>query len=485
METNNSPPISAEEERKMIKAMEEVLSDCNTILLASDDLMYFGNILYGIKKRVIARSLAEQMFKNMQQPPLGWTDGDVISILAEQEITTRKTLFVLLHELLHIITMTMQRKGDRDMFLWNLATDHCINSMLRKISESLGNKYVHYYEDCFIVHEIYDKDPDLKYTAERVYEYIKQEFEKGKIQIEIMGGSGGSGSGGSGKGSSKSQGGKQIIKVKYKGREYYSTANDVDNDPTLSDSEKDELKKTMEEFEKEMSDKAKTVWHGSPHSRGTMPGCIVSAFDRLYEIKIPWNRLLENAIKYSSQNREDRSWSWPNEVFRHLGIHLPGNMPGEEISTLVVVIDTSGSISDDNLNQFVSVLRDTAHIFNRLRVIYHDYVVQGEFYIDGLDSFDQILDKFKEYGIPGRGGTSHKDAFDRIQKLHDMEGDSEKISSIMFLTDFYSDVEHIYHEYEFMREFETIWALVSTNVKDITLQGCDTKTVVIEELVEK
>ena len=111
--------------------------------------------------------------------------------------------------------------------------------------------------------------------------------------------------------------------------------------------------------------------------------------------------------------------------------------------------------------------------YKSLYVYIHDTIIHDTIIINSLFSEEQIISAFRKKGIKGRGGTSHKEVFDKIELLTQYE----KVSSILFLTDFYSDIQNIYKGYNFLKNFETIW-LITGNEKlkgDNILNGCSTK----------
>lgn len=499
----NSP-----EKMKRLESWNKLIDSAVIALTNNDGLKYFGCLLYGIRKFMIDQDEALNQFPGMTKAPLGWTDGESIHILMDDSMKLSKLLFVMVHELMHILTKTMERKGDRPMILWNLATDHCINAMIKKMIETDkdgSTKYMKYYDDCFMIDELYNNDPDLKLSAETVYEYIKKEYDSGKMKIEIVGISGYPGNSGQGdgdgdesddgnSGNSKngkgkdsksndpgnSPGGKIIIKVKYKGKEYYGTDTDIENDPSLSREQKDAIKQKMKELTDDLRDKASSIWNCDETMRGNMHGSVCDFFNKLYEIKVPWEKIFENALKYQSQNFTDQTWSWPNEVYRGLGLHLPGMLRGEKSSAIVCCIDTSGSISDESLDKFISVLKKAPDLYETIIVMFHDTIVDKMVVVEDFDTFEKLVHELRQIGGVSRGGTSHDDAFSKIQQIYDTE--DYKISTIIFMTDYYSDVEHVYSKYDFIRNFTTIWLLQHSNMKTVDLGGCETITIKIEDL---
>lgn len=47
-----------------------------------------------------------------------------------QKLTVDEIIFAIAHEIMHVITFTFARQGNRNPYGWNIATDHAINLML-------------------------------------------------------------------------------------------------------------------------------------------------------------------------------------------------------------------------------------------------------------------------------------------------------------------------------------------------------------------
>ena len=99
----------------------------------------------------------------------------------------------------------------------------------------------------------------------------------------------------------------------------------------------------------------------------------------------------------------------------------------------------------------------------------HDVKIVKEFVFD-TENMSEVISQIRQ--IHGRGGTSHVDVFKRI-------GDivlDEMVSTIMFLTDYESDVQQIYTDYSWLKLIPTIWVLNKTD-KTVILPGIKTKTI--------
>lgn len=189
--------------------------------------------------------------------------------------------------------------------------------------------------------------------------------------------------------------------------------------------------------------------------RGHGSGNALSLFDSLFEVDYPWEEVLKNAIATRTQQSDETSYTKINYYKNGISdnIRFPGNLDRLVPEILCAAIDSSGSMSDEDLKQIISILCDSHSKFTELVVFVHDYTVVDTIIIKDAFSEDEIFNKLSK--IQGRGGTSHKDVFEKIEELSE-----EKILSVvMFFTDFDSDVSYIYNDYEFLRNNETIWCI--------------------------
>ncbi|MBI4821524.1 MAG: hypothetical protein HY791_35010 [Deltaproteobacteria bacterium] len=140
--------------------------------------------------------------------------------------------------------------------------------------------------------------------------------------------------------------------------------------------------------------------------RGTLPGSLSRALEKLLEAKVPWQQVLAEFIHAFFKN--DYRWMPPNRRFVSSGILLP-SARGEQLR-MVVAIDTSGSISEVLLTTFASELQGIL-------------VGVPEFWIEvfGCDAaicFRQTLETGDLLGLPsfgGGGGTDFRPVFSAVE----------------------------------------------------------------------
>lgn len=138
---------------------------------------------------------------------------------------------------------------------------------------------------------------------------------------------------------------------------------------------------------------------------GKLPSSLRRLIEESDRTEAPWASVLED---YALPDSIERSWARPNRRFASQGIYLP-SLQGERCGTIGLLMDASGSITSDVLNQKASEINDVIYRFNpeRLVVISHDtkaYLV-GE-YFDGQEpDFSKVK---------GGGGTSFVAALEMV-----------------------------------------------------------------------
>ncbi len=163
-------------------------------------------------------------------------------------------------------------------------------------------------------------------------------------------------------------------------------------------------------------------------SAGSVPGNLLRAIERLLGVKIDWKgQLRKFVISMSSKSQ----YFLPNRRFLGSGNVLWGaKKKKESFETLVFISDTSGSVADHELHQFVTEALGVMESFNpkETYLIWCDTTV--------YEPIDVIKkgEKFDVKHAPGRGGTSFIPPFEWIE--NNLLG-KKKLGPILFFTDGY------------------------------------------------
>ena len=337
------------------------------------------------------------------------TDGEKLYFNKEfmETLDEEQQLFTFSHEVLHVALNHIDRCLDKNMYYWNIATDAVINDYLR----NSGLKAI---DNCV------DIEGALNQTAEELYEKLLQEDEdkkddepKDTEETDKKGNgkpSNSPSSGNDGDDSDKDKDGNDSSKdgdddndkdgdekntnaghddhSKWKDAAKKHKEEGTDNKNKVDDNEEfkkndDEKKKQNDDYLKNGLDGAKSSPYGKGQGRGTIGG--INAID---ESPICWQDLLK--MNYKS----NPDWETSDEV--EYGV-LIDNLVDNESSECEIVIDSSGSVSENLIRNFLTECLNIAKN-NKIKVGFFD----TEFY-----GFHEIRDEedINELKIEGGGGT--------------------------------------------------------------------------------
>ena len=233
---------------------------------------------------------------------------------AIEKLSVDEIIFLLCHEVLHIAFSHTLRRGDRDHLIFNIACDAVINETL--IELGVGR---------FIESGVRMKGAQNRY-AEDIYDeiYANVTFINLPFDLIFSGDKNGSGIKGDSLGEARKVYGDEISD---------SLGKDLDNEVKMAVAEAITKQKVM----------------GKGKDKGRAMGKLITLLeDYVLTEKLPWHALLGQYMnKFVSQNQ---SWRRPNKRFSE--VYLPSVDKEARMGTLVVGIDTSGSISDETLACF-------------------------------------------------------------------------------------------------------------------------------------
>jgi predicted metal-dependent peptidase len=164
---------------------------------------------------------------------------------------------------------------------------------------------------------------------------------------------------------------------------------------------------------------------------GNLPGGMEKVIKDMYTTTTPWQDILRTQIA-TVASKMDYTYLRPNKRFaNHMmdhGVIMPG-LIGEEYADMYFVMDTSGSVSDNDKRILASELRRILEDYQvRIHLIYCDTKVHG-------DPIVLTQEDIKQDGlsleIKGYGGTDFRPAFRYINEHRD-DVDPEMV---VYLTD--------------------------------------------------
>ena len=173
---------------------------------------------------------------------------------------------------------------------------------------------------------------------------------------------------------------------------------EVEDAPAQSESEKSEEEAKM----KQVLSQAVTI----AKRQGNLPAGLERFINEILKPKIDWREVLAHFLVEITRN--DYTWKKPNTRYLQMGLYLPC-LESEEPGKVVLIVDTSGSIDEDLLNQFAGEANDIATTFgNTLTVIYVDTKVCG---VQDIEPDEPV-----KLNAKGGGGTDFRPGFNYIEE---------------------------------------------------------------------
>ena len=279
------------------------------------------------------------------------TDGkDIIYNAAFIEtLNIREVAGLLVHELLHIANFHHTRRGSRDPEKWNIACDYAINPIILEADMILPEGGLF-------------REEFKSMTAEKIYDKLPNNCSFSKLRVVNIG--------------------------------------QVKDAPGKEGPQGAEEARVQQALSQAML---------AARLRGAVSESIERLVSRALEPYIDWRSILAQFVTEIA--RDDYTWRKPSPRYICRRLYLP---PLESLRTggIILIVDTSGSIEGDLLDQFASEIKSIADTFNiALKVIYVDAKVND---VQDFDIGEDIQLKPK-----GGGGTDFRPGFDYIN-LHDL-----------------------------------------------------------------
>lgn len=264
--------------------------------------------------------------------PTAATDGRKFYYNSEfiNKMPSKQVEFLFGHEVLHNVYDHLARRGDRDAQLSNIAQDYCVNADL--VNQRLG-------ETITVVPILYDKKYE-GWSWEEVYDDLYENAEKIDIEklLEQMVDEHLDGEGDDGKEAEGDKDGKG------NGR------------PKLTEEDrkkiKDEIKEAM-------------IQAAQASGAGNLPKNVQRMIKELTEPQMDWRELLQQQIE--SVIKSDFTWMRPSRRGWHMDAVMPGMIPGNRVD-VTVAIDTSGSISEEDIKLFLSEVKGIMDAYDDYKV---------------------------------------------------------------------------------------------------------------------
>ena len=181
--------------------------------------------------------------------------------------------------------------------------------------------------------------------------------------------------------------------------------------------------------------------------RGKMQGNKNRAINELLEPKVNWREQMRDFVNTTCRNKDKTSWKRPHKRFIGQDIYMP-SMIGESVGKIVVGIDTSGSIGDKELTEFltevVAICDDVSP--SSIELLYWDTEVAGhETY--NMGDYNALVQSTK----PAGGGGTHVGCVNQYIKDKRIEPEA-----IIILTDGYVE-----DNWGGAWDYPTLWAVTT------------------------
>lgn len=322
--------------------------------------VFFASLVLGTPMRKMTQA-EKDMMTARGLVPTAFTDGKSIVWCEEfiEGLDVEQVIFVIVHEAAHNMFMHSLRMNGRNPMRWNIAADFAINLILKKAGFAIWEQAL-----C-----------DAKYagmSAEQIYAQREQEREQ-RIKA--------------GKKSPRSFG------KGAKGEGTPDNGADIDTSDLAGDLQRTPGGEADHAQIEQQTQQRVAQAASMARQAGQLGGDLERLLGKILNPPQPWWDLLRHFAQRVVRTRED--WAHRNRRIRH--IRLP-SMTGEGLGEIVVIGDSSGSITNDELAQVgceVSTMVDTLNP-ERVRLIWADDVECAHEQV--FEQGDEIILKPKGFG---------------------------------------------------------------------------------------
>lgn len=332
---------------------------CLSVLLVK--LPFYGALALRLEHRILSNKEANSMHIFTAA-----TDGKRVFYRAQflQSLSDEDLIFLLAHETLHAALSHPLRGADKeDTHAWNIAADDTVNRLLEPDFKRLPKFSIIVNPRVF---RLTDKQWEQMSTEAKYLLLVKE--RKGKS------------------GSDK----KQATPETESGCSYLPLASDA---PTPEQ---------WQQWMKEALEFAESV-----RGHGIIPSWVDELVFASEQAKVPWRKILHQFV----QQRVISHWNYPPSR-RYQSVALLPKPQRERYGILGIAIDTSGSITSNQLEQFwgevLTIRKDYPRLTIRL------VTCDAEVTSDEIFSPFVPLPEAKE--LSGRGGTDFRPAFERFNQ---------------------------------------------------------------------
>tara|TARA_B110000444_G_scaffold248478_1_gene272370 strand:+ start:1023 stop:2261 length:1239 start_codon:yes stop_codon:yes gene_type:complete len=266
--------------------------------------------------------------------------------------------FVIAHEVMHCVYDHIERRGSKDGQYWNMAGDYVINRDLKTHNIGRMPKV-----------GLYDRKYDENYTDE-IYEdlYVNQKDKKETLDMHID----------------------KLLEEMKKG-------SGDGNEPGKGDGTKGPVQISKEE-QKQLKDEIKNavIQAAQVAGAGNVPSGVERLIKELTTPKMDWRTMLDQQITSTIKN--DFTWMKPSRKGWGIDAILPG-LKNDTTIDICVAIDTSGSISNKMLNDFLSEINGIMSQYTDYKI--HIWSFDTDVHNPELFTPDKSIIDYKPAGFGG------------------------------------------------------------------------------------
>ena len=319
------------------------------------------------------------------------------------KLDSKERLFVLCHEIYHVVMMHMLRLQNRNVAFFNVASDMEVNYMLKQDGLTAPPNLVF---------------PDPKYEGESAEEHYERLLNLHKNQmkngghnscVNKDGGNNGSSSDGTGEsknGKLSGQFDKHIYDSNDEDDDNKGSGNNADGRPMDKYGVVGEDPDYNPSFRPNLADEIREAVVSAAQEcekiRGELPGHLSRIVKKLLKPEIKWQEVLARYITTSVKSGQHR-WIPPARRHVYRGLYLPSKY--EERMNVTVGIDVSGSTEED-LPKFFAELTGLLNTFGAYKL----NVIQCDTQVCSYEEYDSSENQFNfnisDYKFSGGGGTT-------------------------------------------------------------------------------
>jgi predicted metal-dependent peptidase len=341
---------------------------------------------------------SSEWFAQLGYPETMATDGRQIVYSAKfiKEICPDNNIQVLkgviVHEVDHIMFLHHLRLKGKNPKVWNIACDYIVNHHVLQAGFQLP-------KDLYISDEVTDSS-----YAEEIYNKLIQEDQQGDGDGSSKGSSMSEDQQGDGDGSSKGSSMSEDQQGDGDGSSKGSSVGEV-MQPTNADGSsmsEDQIK----QFANEIKEQIQSAYNVA-RKQGSLPYGIERLVKKISSNQVNWKEAIAEFATILTKN--NYNWMRPNR--RYMPQFILPSLYDEESGNIVWAIDTSGSVTAEELGEIAGEADSILNTMNvTLQIIYCDSYCHGDVVEITRDDGEVKLE------MRGGGGTDYRPVFKKVEE---------------------------------------------------------------------